>query len=298
MRFQCGEDLYEKRAARRAGPILLLAIGSTSLMAEQVPRPATRGDQPEVQGRHEGALSIDGHAVTQVEVRLARGSLMVKGSDRPDLHLRTVQRSSSIDPRVVVMRTSQANGVVRVVAYHPATHVGPPVECLPVDEELGDFWHIDVTVDVELSIPRRMNLKLRTMRGDAEVSGLAGTLDVATNDGGIRLKGLGGELTAAALGSVDLRMDSSPGSGTHARRVSAYRGDVRLWIPHNESLQIGRAGALVAPADELELARTEGSESLSLPVLIGQSSPPIQVELTRGRLILMPSHSSWTRQRP
>ncbi len=195
------------------------------------------------------------------------------------------------------MKTSQKDGIVRIAAVHPPPPLYPVGECLFYDEELGDFWHHDITTDIELSIPAHIDLWLRTMSGNAEVVGLAGALDVATNDGDIRLKHLKGGVKAVALGNIHLEWDSMSASVARARRLSAYGGDVRLWLANGEFIRIDDGRALVAQASEVDVAKTEDAQSLSLSIAVGRLNTPIEVDLGRGRLILMPPLSNLRRAR-
>ena len=241
---------------------------------------------------HVEASILSASGVQRLEVRLARGGVTVKVADVPDIHLRVARHSTSTDPRVVVMRTSQADGVVRIVAVHPLPSSDVLHECLYVDEELGDFWHYHVTVDVELTIPARLALRVRTMRGDVAVSGLEGSVDVATNDGNIRLKELGGPLSAAALGSVDLEIGSASNPRRAVQRVTTYSGDLRLRVPTGERVRTDDGLAAVIRGGATELLRTDGIGTREVSVSIGQGSPSIEVGITQGRLIVMPLTSS------
>jgi hypothetical protein len=246
--------------------------------------------------RHDATLKIDGAGISQVQVRLARGKLTARGSDSSEMHLRVIQHSSSVDPRLVAMRTSRESGVLRIVPRHPAPHLGSPHECVMSDPELGDFWHYDVTVDIELSVPRGVHVQASTMKGSIDISDLDGDVDVTTNDGNIRLSGVPRELKAAALGTVDVHLDHDFSRAPGARRVSVYGGDVRLWIPRDAYVRVGQATPVTLTTSEIEAARAEGAEGLDIPVRVAAASVPILIELRRGRLLLLPASSSPVRR--
>ena len=235
---------------------------------------------------------VSGTGVNQLEVRLARGGVRVIVADVADIQLRTVRRSTSTDPRVVVMRTSQSNGILRIVSVHPPPLSDVMHESLHFDEELGDFWHFDVTVDVELTMPARLALKVRTMRGDIDVSGVQGSVDVATNDGNIRLKKLGGALTAAAVGGVDLEIGPASNPGRAVQKVTAYSGDLRLRVPPGVRVRTTNGETVVAQGDATEVLRAAGSGTREVSVSIGELGAAIELGITRGRLIVMPMGAS------
>jgi hypothetical protein len=165
-------------------------------------------------------------------------------------------------------------------------------ECLHFDEELGDFWHYDVTVDVELRIPARLVLRVRTMRGDVVVSGVEGNVDLATNDGEIRLREIRGNLSAAALGSVDLETLSVSSPRPSVMKVTAYTGDVTLRVPAGERIRMNGTQFVMAQRNATELLRTEGGATRDASVSVGQFGPSLDVGITRGRLIVMPIGAS------
>ena len=220
-----------------------------------------------------------------------RGTVTVNPTSGPDISMRVVRRSTSTDPRIVVVRASETKGVVRIVSVHPPPIPGVMHECLHDDEELGDFWHYDVTVDVELTIPARLALLVRTMRGDVVVSGLEGNVDVATNDGEIRLKEIRGNLVAAAVGTVDFQPTSSSRPGPHAVRVTAYAGDIRLRIPSGQRVRTDGGPAVEVRRDAPEVLSTAGSAGHDVAVSV-ESGASFEVGITRGRLIVVPSGSS------
>jgi hypothetical protein len=163
-------------------------------------------------------------------------------------------------------------------------------ECLHFDEELGDFWHYDVTVDVELAIPARLALVVRTMKGDVAVFGREGNVDVATNDGEIRLSKIRGNVSARAVGSVDLTLFPASGRPSSAIRVTAYAGDVTLRIPSGEAVRLSdRNAAVTSPLGPTELLRAGGSATRNVSVSVGPFGPSVDVGITRGRLVVMPS---------
>jgi hypothetical protein len=243
------------------------------------------------------ASSISARDVTRIQIRVARGSLKVRHAAGSRIEVRTTRHSASDNPLEVIVRRTQANGVVRFVAVHPAPPLQPSEECLVYDDELGDFWHHDVTVDVELRIPSHVELWLRTMRGDVDVTGLTGAVDVATNDGTVRLSELEGDVKTWALGDVHMDWSSRLSPASHSRRLSAYRGDIRLWLPDGEPLHMTDGRTVHTTADQVEVARSDDWQGVALSVGVGRLKTPIDVELNRGRLIMMPGRPT-TRRTP
>lgn len=233
--------------------------------------------------------TISGRGVSEVQLRLARGSVTVTRSRGPDIAVRITQRSTSTDPRLVIARISRTASRVRIVAVHPEPFHDVMHECLQFDDELGDFWHHDVTVDVGLELPAQSALHVRTMRGDVVVSGRTGHVDVATNDGNIRLSDLHADVTAAALGNID--METVPGSlsGPRLVRLSTYSGDLKLQIPAGERVRTDAGRSIVVTPEMLEVLRTESTVTRRISLGIGERMIPVDAAVSGGRLLLIAS---------
>jgi hypothetical protein len=261
--------------------VLLSMLAFAALPAEQ-----STAFQSENQRPFEWEWDFPAEVLTSVAVKLARGNVVVKGWDRSYVHLRATQRDSSGESVAVTLRTSQANGALRIVASTSKALTHSLLECLPPDDELGDIWHNPMSVHIELFVPSRMPVNTRSMRGDIEVSGVTGALDVATNEGDLAVKNIDGEVIVVARGSVHLADSSMAAADAGARRLSVYDGEVRFWARRGDSLQVD--GSRISPnAEQLEIAKTSGSESRTLTIHIRQSITPIAVELWRSRLLLL-----------
>jgi hypothetical protein len=234
--------------------------------------------------RVDTAFAVSGRDVERVEIRVARGTLTIAGSDSPDIEVRATRRSTIVDPRLVDVRWSRRGDSLRIVARHPSPPPGPPRECLLVDEELGDFWHDDVTVDLALSVPTWMALKMSTMRGRVEVTRVSGDVDIATNDGPVQLRELGGGFSVTAVGTIDFDVNDTPRAAV--RRASTYGGDIRIHVPPNRLVRIADT---IAAANDLprEVVRVKDAVSVAIAVRVG-SDVPIHVELVGGGLLLVP----------
>jgi hypothetical protein len=108
---------------------------------------------------------------------------------------------------------------------------------LVYDDELGDFWHHNVAVDLQVSVPAARTVRIRTFVGDIAVTGVGGGVDVATNDGAIALKDLMGDVRAFALGDIicEFANASTPQGDAF---LSVYGGTVHALVSSSERITI------------------------------------------------------------
>jgi hypothetical protein len=231
--------------------------------------------------------NIPSTGVKQVEVRVARGSVTVRGTPAGGIELRTTRHSTATDPRTVIVRAAQANGVIRIVTVHPPRPSYPIGEPTDYDPELGDFWLHDVIVDVDLSIPPSTDVWLRTMSGNLTVSTVSGILDVASSVGNIHVDDATAQVTATTLGNINVNWTDLSGPMTFPSRLATYGGSIRISIPRDESVQI-RGEQIIGPrSGEVEIARTDDGGTYAAALTIGHLKRPVEVVVNGGSLLLL-----------
>lgn len=263
------------------GLLIVISVGGLLAIEQQQQR-------SERVSHHSETSTVSGRNVAQVQVRLARGRVTVTPSNSHDVTVRVSQRSTTTDARVVNARISETTTGLRIVAVHPTPLPDFTHESIHIDEELGDFWHYDVTVDIELEVPPQIAVHARTMRGAVTVAGLNGDVDVATNDGEIQLRNLSGNVTAAALGNLDIEF---PAQFTKLPtvRLTTYGGDLKIRIPSGQRVQTNDGQATFLFREPVELLRTDGAMTRELSLSIGEYGVSLEVGVTNGRLVILPT---------
>lgn len=134
-------------------------------------------------------------------------------------------------------------------------------------ESVSIFGFASYSLELEVTVPRKLDMQVRCRDGSVELTGLVGSLDARTRDGSIRARDLTGDIAIATQdGSLDLdevntrvRAETSDGS-------IRYRGrPERLELRTSD----GSIHAEVLPGAQMagnwSLRTSDGSISLMLP---------------------------------
>lgn len=170
--------MYLRFVATAAG-IISLGVGSASLGADRV---VDRTFEAPAGGR--------------LKVELDGGSIVVVGTDAPQVvvQLRARGRESEIE-KLIMTAEQDASGV----------HVIGKRKAGPLN------WIRDANVDAKIEVPRNYSLELSGAGGAIDLKHVDGGINVRSSGGSLRFESLGGEIHARTSGgTVDARSIRGP----------------------------------------------------------------------------------------
>jgi DUF4097 and DUF4098 domain-containing protein YvlB len=159
---------------------------------------------------------------TSFTLSTMNGHISVRGTDESRVHVMAVKRvraESEAEAREVMnaleIRVNAGNGTLDVSSDVPR-----------------DLRDIDAGVNFEVTVPRSMNVALRTSNGAIELADVSGDLSTRTTNGRIRVSGASGTLnTSTTNGSIDAQLVSV--TGGKPMTFSTTNGAISLDVPQS-----------------------------------------------------------------
>ncbi len=202
-------------------------------------------------------VALDPAGWTALEVGNARGAIEVRGSPDGRFHLiavktvRGCKRRRAVEvARQVEVSTDQREGRFVVTVHYPQR----------AEIRVG-FWDVlasgefpRVEVRLQIAVPERLPIRLRSGSGDLLTEGRSGTQELETSSGDIQVHGASGQLEATST-SGDLSLTEIGGA-----RLRTTSGDVSV---------SGARGPLSLRSTSGELSIQAASDSLSLETVSG-----------------------------
>jgi len=142
-------------------------------------------------------------ANTRILVRNGRGDITVRGSE--DDQIRVTAKKS-----VRTWSESQAAHIAEPVSVEIAPN-GDSFEVRPSGYDLSDSR---ISVDLEVAVPRKSVLTVKTEKGDVTVTGMSADVAVTDNNGDVDVRGGGGDV------NIEMRKGDT--------KVSDTKGDVKV----------------------------------------------------------------------
>jgi Toastrack DUF4097 len=141
----------------------------------------------------------------------------------------------------------------------------------------GEGW----SVSYRLEVPTRTSLKLESVNGGINVSGVDGQLEFQTTNGGVSLAGLSGDVRGRTTnGGVNVDLDGASWQGT-GLDVRTSNGGVRLKVPAAYSAQL--EAETVNGGLNIEFPVTiQGRRSRQVQATLGAGGPLIHVQTSNG----------------
>ena len=210
--------LYERTAGRRFGGAegsgitggeVLLVVGMLALIGIIVGVDYTKekiGDVVEVGDNFSFDVDVAPKKVsanTRILVHNGRGDVTVRGSD--DDQIRVTAKKS-----VRTWSESQAARIAEPVSVEIAPN-GDSFEVRPTGYDLSDSR---ISVDLEVAVPRKSVLTVKTEKGDVTVTGMSGDVGVTDNSGDVDVRSTGGDV------NIEMRKGDA--------KVSDTKGDVKV----------------------------------------------------------------------
>ncbi|MFM9903351.1 MAG: DUF4097 family beta strand repeat-containing protein [Pyrinomonadaceae bacterium] len=194
----------------------------------------------------------------------ARGcGVRVRGWDKPEVQYRVTQFSDVRNRNPVKINENHSESAVNISVENPSS-----------DARNGDFNNDARSVRIEVFVPRKSNLKIKTngeirldgVSGEIELSGsdeainvrdVDGSLSVLSSDGRIRVIGFKGEIVAESSdGMISLEGDF--------RKLKAQSGDGEIIVTLPEDAQADiEANCEDIRGEEIAMARIGGDENFS-----------------------------------
>lgn len=148
----------------------------------------------------------------------------------------------------------------------------------------GLFNHASTSVEYVVRVPANAVVKLTTVNGGVEVTGLAGEITAEATNGGIHARDIAGRLEASTInGGVEVDLAAVPAAGV---KLECTNGGIVLRLPADAkatlSARVANGGIDV---NGLQLTSRE-STSRRLDADLNGGGPRISVEGTNGGVVI------------
>jgi DUF4097 and DUF4098 domain-containing protein YvlB len=219
--------LYERTVGRRfgtgdggriTGGELLLVLGMLALLGTVAGVDYTKekiGDVVEIGEPFTADLDVAPlkiPAAARVAVRSGRGDISVSASDDPEIRV-TAKRT------VHAWSATEADRMGRNIAVEIAKN-GDAFEVRPKGYELSDSR---ISVDLEVAVPKKSPLAVRTEQGDVTISGISADVGVTNMRGNVDVRATTGDV------NVEMRKGDVQVADTHGDvKVSGKGGEIEV----------------------------------------------------------------------
>jgi DUF4097 and DUF4098 domain-containing protein YvlB len=163
-------------------------------------------------------------ANAHVAVRLGRGDITVRPSDEGELRV-TAKKN------IRTWSESEANRLQKPVELKIEKN-GDAYEVHPSGYDLGDSR---IAIDVEIAVPKKSALVLRTEKGDIAVSGMGADVSATDQNGDVEIRGTQADV------SIEMRKGDV--------KVSDTKGDVKVSGKGGEIEVVDSVGSLTVDGD-------------------------------------------------
>lgn len=137
---------------------------------------------------------------SHVTVTTPRGSITVHAGDGNDLRVSVNETAEAATDAAAQGRLKFLNVVIEETSEGYTVH--------PANLEHSDGH---VTIDLDVTVPKKVSLTANSNHGDINISGVSGSVTASTQNGGIEVHNAGSDVTAQ-LESGDARIDTIAGN--------------------------------------------------------------------------------------
>jgi hypothetical protein len=205
-----------------------------------------------------GTLAISG----------ANGGINVEGESRGDVRILA---------KVVATAASQQ----RARAIADAVRLAPTLDRVEADGPRGLENREGWSVSYRVSVPRALNLSLRTSNGGISVRDVESRVEFRTSNGGVKLIGLSGDVRGQTTnGGIDIDLDGTAWIG-EGLDVETSNGGVKLAVPENYSARVEAStdnGGI--RSDYAGAVQSRSGRDISLQ--LGAGGAPIKIRTSNG----------------
>ena len=226
--------------------------------------------------------TVDVRPGAQVELSNVNGRVSVTSWDQPRVRIvaRKEVKGDSNDVaealRALRVEIQPRNGGVIVNTRHPKGDGGTSF----FDWLLGDGIEAEVIYDV--TVPRNMNLDLRTVNGAIRLTGVDGRHELETTNGRIEVTRSAGSIDASTTnGSIDaelLRVAQG-----RPMEFSTTNGRIRVTVPRDLAVDLSASTTNGGIESELPVATTQVGRN-SLRGSINGGGTPLRLRTTNGSI--------------
>ncbi|MFN2432843.1 MAG: hypothetical protein ABR599_08550 [Gemmatimonadota bacterium] len=171
---------------------------------ESPPGVASSRSSQEREFRWEGRLA----GGQEIEVVGVNGEVQASTAPGETVVVRAVKRARRSDPETVRIEVVQHAGGVTICALYPSKKGGPN-ECRPGGATQNRVEDNDVQVDFTVQVPSGVGFVGRTVNGGIAATGLRGTVEAYTVNGGVEV----GSSESASAETVNGSITASVGRG-------------------------------------------------------------------------------------
>jgi DUF4097 and DUF4098 domain-containing protein YvlB len=196
------------------------------------------------------------------------GGISVQGESRGDVHIQakvtataeTQQRAKALADSVQLTPTLD-----RVEARGPRT-------------ENREGW----SVSYRLSVPRALNISLRTTNGGIVVRDVESKVEFHTTNGGVKLSGLSGDVQGQTTnGGVDIDLEGTAWIG-EGLDVQTTNGGVKIAVPDNYSARLEASTNNGGVHSDFGGMSRDRDRDRDINVQLGGGGAPIKVRTSNG----------------
>ena len=154
-----------------------------------------------------------------------------------------------------------------------------------VDRGNGPFSGGGAQVEYRVRVPAGAEVKVETVNGGIEVTGLKGRVDAETTNGGVQAREIAGGLVATTTnGGLDIDLATMPQDGV---KLECTNGGIKVRLPREAkatiSARISNGGI---SADGLEIQTSGDQSRRRLEGRLNGGGPRLEIEGTNGGITL------------
>jgi len=250
--------------------VLLVPAGSTRLMAQQ------SNDDWCSQDRWDrdraGVCTVREFTVAAtsgtLEVAGTNGGISVEGESRGDVRI-----------YAKVVATAETQQRAKMIA--DAVHLAPTLERVEADGPRNLQNRESWSVSYRISVPRALNVSLRTSNGGITVREVESKVTFRTSNGGVKLIGLSGDVRGTTSnGGVDIDLEGTSWIG-EGLDIETSNGGVKLAVPEGYSARLeARTENGGVNSDYPGVAQSRTGRDIN--VQLGSGGAPIKIRTSNG----------------
>ena len=215
--------------------------------------------------------------VREFTVAATGGTLAVSGTNGGI----SVEGEARGNVRILAKVVATAESPARAREIANAIRLNPTLERVEAEGPTGLRNREGWSVSYRLTVPRALNLSLRTSNGGISIRDVDANVQFRTTNGGVKLVAMNGDVKGQTTnGGVDIDLDGSSWIG-EGLDVETTNGGVKLSVPDNYSARLEAStenGGFNVDVPGV----TVGRRARDLNVQIGSGGAPIRVRTSNG----------------
>ena len=215
--------------------------------------------------------------VREFTVAATAGTLEVSGTNGGI----TVEGESRGDVRILAKIVATAETEQRAKAIADAVQLKPTLEQVQADGPRNLQNREGWSVSYRISVPRALNLSLKTSNGGITVREVESQVTFRTSNGGVKLIGVSGDVRGqTSNGGVDIDLDGTAWIG-EGLDIETSNGGVKLALPENYSARLeARTENGGVNSDYPGVVQSRSGRDVN--VQLGSGGAPIKIRTSNG----------------